>query len=152
MATIKSFEDLDIWKKAQDLGALIYDLCEINKKIATDFSFKDQIKRAALSISNNIAEGFEYNNNNDFYRFLRFAKGSCGEVRNCLLFSIRVHYANIENIEDYLSLCKTLGSQIGSLMKYIKTKKLNVKKQSKINNSQPVIYNSLPATHNPPSQ
>ncbi len=87
MATINSFEDLDIWKKAQELGKLVYDLCEANNKVAKDFSFKDQIKRAVLSISNNIAEGFEYNNNKDFVRYLRIAKGSCGEVRNCLLFS-----------------------------------------------------------------
>ena len=84
MATISSFEDLEIWKKAQELATIIYELCEINQKIARDFSFKDQIKRAALSISNNIAEGFEYSNNADFHRFLRIAKGSCGEVRNCL--------------------------------------------------------------------
>ena len=71
MATVQTFEELEIWKKAQDLGAMVYNLCEINQKIAKDFSFKDQIKRAALSISNNIAEGFEYNNNNDFYRFLK---------------------------------------------------------------------------------
>lgn len=90
MATVTSFEDLDIWKKAQELGAIVYELCELNPKIAKDFSFKDQVKRAALCISNNIAEGFEYNNNNDFHRFLRIAKGSCGEVRNCLYFFVRV--------------------------------------------------------------
>ncbi|HSN62397.1 MAG TPA: four helix bundle protein [Ferruginibacter sp.] len=57
MATIKSFEDLDIWQKAQQLAADIYLLTEQNQKISKDFSFKDQIKRAVLSISNNIAEG-----------------------------------------------------------------------------------------------
>ena len=50
MATILSFEDLEIWKKAQELATIIYQLSEINQKIAKDFSFKDQIKRAALSI------------------------------------------------------------------------------------------------------
>ena len=77
MANIHSFEELEIWKKAQAYAVIIYKLCDNN----------DKIKRAALSISNNIAEGFEYNNNNDFYRFLRIAKGSCGEVKNCLIFS-----------------------------------------------------------------
>jgi four helix bundle protein len=69
MATVHHFEDLDIWKKSQELGLMVYALCNNTKQIARDFSFKDQIKRAALSVSNNIAEGFEYNNNNDFYRF-----------------------------------------------------------------------------------
>ena len=119
MATIKSFEELEIWQKPHQLAAMIYALCEHNPKIARDFSFKDQIKRAALSISNNIAEGFEYNNNDDFYRYLRIAKGSCGEVRNCLLFSITVNYTTTEEVNLMIDLSKTLGKQIGNMMKYI---------------------------------
>lgn len=127
MATINSFEDLDIWKKAQELGAMVYKLCDNNQKIAKDFSFKDQIKRASLSISNNIAEGFEYNNNADFHRYLRIAKGSCGEVRNCLLFSIRVEYTVREDIKAEIELSITLGKQIGQLMKYLRAKVIEKK-------------------------
>lgn len=119
MATVQSFEELEIWKKAQELGALIYELCESNTKIAKDFSFKDQIKRAVLSISNNIAEGFEYNNNNDFYKFLRFSKGSCGEVRNCLLFSIKVKYTSADEINSMIEFARLLSKQIGNMMKYL---------------------------------
>jgi four helix bundle protein len=122
MATIHSFEELEIWKKEQELGAMIYKLCDENPKIAKDFSFKDQIKRAALSISNNIAEGFEYNNNADFRRYLRIAKGSCGEVRNCLLFSIRIKYTTQEEVKAEIELSISLGNQIGQMMKYLKTK------------------------------
>lgn len=124
MATVQTFEELEIWKKAQDLGAMVYNLCEINQKIAKDFSFKDQIKRAALSISNNIAEGFEYNNNNDFYRFLRISKGSCGEVRNCLLFSLKIKFTNAEDINAMVEFSRTLGSQIGNMMKYLLANKI----------------------------
>jgi four helix bundle protein len=122
MATINSFEDLDVWKKAQELGAMVYRLCDLNPKIAKDFSFKDQIKRAALSISNNIAEGFEYNNNADFHRYLRIAKGSCGEVRNCLLFSIKIQYTTPEEVKTEIELSVSLGKQIGQLMKYLRAK------------------------------
>ena len=131
MATISSFEDLEIWKKAQELATIIYELCEINQKIARDFSFKDQIKRAALSISNNIAEGFEYSNNPDFHRFLRIAKGSCGEVRNCLLFSIKINYCTTEEISDSLELSKALSRQIGAMMKYLRQKIMDKKLTSK---------------------
>ena len=127
MATIQNFEDLDIWKKAQDLGAMIYILCDANPKIYKDFSFKDQIKRAVLSISNNIAEGFEYSNNADFGRYLRIAKGSCGEVRNCLLFSIRINYCSPADVAEVIIFSKTLGKQIGSLMKYVKNNALQQK-------------------------
>ena len=131
MATISSFEYLEIWKKAQELATLIYELCEINQKIARDFSFKDQIKRAALSISNNIAEGFEYNNNADFHRFLRIAKGSCGELRNCLLFSIKINYCTTEEISNSLELSKALSRQIGAMMKYLRQKIMDKKLTSK---------------------
>ena len=129
LCTVKSFEDLEIWKKAQELGVLVYKLCETNPKIAKDFSFKDQIKRAALSISNNIAEGFEYNNNNDFCRYLRIAKGSYGEVRNCLLFSNKVGYTVAEEINELIEFCRTLGKQIGNLIKYLREKKIASLKQ-----------------------
>ena len=119
---ITCFEDLIIWQKAQELAEKIYNLAETNKFIQKDFSLKDQIRSAALSISDNIAEGFEYNNNPDFYRFLRMAKGSCGEIRNKTRFILRMKF-----IEDNvgIQLCdeaKLLGSQIGELMKKVKTR------------------------------
>ncbi len=135
MATINSFEDLEIWKKAQDLAALIFIMCDSNDKISKNFSFKDQIKRAVLSISNNIAEGFEYSNNNDFYRFLRIAKGSCGEVRNCLFFSVKVEYTKPENASSHIEYCRSLGKQIGGLMKCLRDKKNALKSLPK-NNKQ----------------
>ncbi len=119
MATVQSFEELEIWKKAQDLAAMVYGLCEVNQKIAKDFSFKDQIKRAVLSISNNIAEGFEYNNNNYFVKFLRIAKGSCGEVRNCLLFSLKVKYTTEPEVHNTIEFTRLLSKQIGSMIQYL---------------------------------
>ena len=73
---IASFEDLIIWQKAQELAVKIYDLADSNKFIVKDFTLKDQLKSAFISISDNIAEGFEYNNNPDFHRILRISKGS----------------------------------------------------------------------------
>lgn len=68
MPTIKNFEDLEIWQKAVELADELYDLC-MKDQLKRDFSFQDQLKRAELSISNNIAEGFEYNNNPDLLNF-----------------------------------------------------------------------------------
>ena len=140
MATIRSFEELDIWKKAQAYGVLIYDLTEKNEKIKRDFSFKDQVKRAALSISNNIAEGFEYNNNNDFYRFLRIAKGSCGEVRNCLIFSNNVGYSTELATKELIDSLQLLSKQIGKLMTYIHEKRVETSRL-KTRNPPPVTRN-----------
>ncbi|HET9432717.1 MAG TPA: four helix bundle protein [Chitinophagaceae bacterium] len=83
MAKIERFEDLDLWKDAVKMGVSIYKVTE-EGKMAKDFSARDQLRRAAISVSNNIAEGFEYNNNKAFVRFLMYAKGSAGELRSQL--------------------------------------------------------------------
>ncbi|HEX6891518.1 MAG TPA: four helix bundle protein [Chryseolinea sp.] len=83
MARIKRFEDLEVWKEAVKMGVSIYKVTE-EGKMARDFSARDQLRRAAISVSNNIAEGFEYNNNKAFVRFLMYAKGSAGELRSQL--------------------------------------------------------------------
>lgn len=68
MAMIERFEDLDIWKEAVAMGVQIYLITE-SGRMAKDFSARDQLRRAAISISNNIAEGFEYNSSKIFVRF-----------------------------------------------------------------------------------
>jgi len=125
---IISFEDLIVWQKAQELAVKIYQLAESNKFIKNDFTLKDQLKRSAISISDNIAEGFEYNNNSDFYRFLRIAKGSCGELRNKIVFIKRLK--NIEEIigNDLNREATMLGRQLGELLKKVKLKMASEKK------------------------
>lgn len=119
---IKYFEDLVIWQKAQDLAVKIYKLVEENEFIRKDFSLKDQFKSAVLSISDNIAEGFEYNNNPDFYRFLRISKGSCGEIRNKIHFARRLQFISKQTAHELTTEAEFLGNQIGELMKKVKQK------------------------------
>ncbi len=80
---IDKFEDVIAWQKAKELTIMIYRVFADSK----DFSFRDQIQRAAVSVVNNIAEGFERRTNNEFKHFLYMAKGSCGEVRSMLYIS-----------------------------------------------------------------
>jgi four helix bundle protein len=123
MATkITSFEDLIIWQKAQELAVKVYNLADKNKFIEKDFKLKDQLKSASISISDNIAEGFEYNNNPDFNRFLRIAKGSCGETRNKVLFARRMNYIEESEAAILNEEAKQLGKQIGELIKKVKIK------------------------------
>ena len=88
MASIKSFEELKVWQKSQDLAVVIYQQFAELK----DFGFKDQIQRAAVSISNNIAEGFDRNTNKEFARFLYIAKASTAEVKSMLYLGERLNY------------------------------------------------------------
>jgi hypothetical protein len=122
MATIKNFEDLEIWKKAIKLSDELYELCQIDF-LKKDYSTQDQLKRAALSISNNIAEGFEYNNNPDFIKFLRYSKGSCGECRSMIAFIRSKNWIDSEKYLYFHNELKLLSSQIGSFMSYLKQHK-----------------------------
>lgn len=81
MGSIAQFEDLEIWQIAKRIGVEAYRISDL-KPIKSDFGLKDQFRRAATSMSDNVAEGFEYSNNPDFIRFLIYAKGSSGEFRN----------------------------------------------------------------------
>ena len=74
------FEQLDVWKRSSRLCVDIYQLLQP----AREFGFRDQITRAALSVPSNIAEGYERDSTKEFARFLRIAKGSCGELRSQL--------------------------------------------------------------------
>lgn len=83
MGMIQTFEDLEIWKKAVKIGVEVYRITNL-PQLSKDYSANDQLRKAAISISNNIAEGFEYNNNKMFIKFLMYAKGSAGELRSQL--------------------------------------------------------------------
>ena len=86
--TVKRFEDLDVWQRAAKLSVDIYKQLSDLK----DFGFRDQITRAGLSISSNIAEGFERMSAKEKLTFLGYAKGSCGELRSQTYIGMDIGY------------------------------------------------------------
>jgi four helix bundle protein len=80
------FEDLPVWNTAIELAVQVYELTS-RAQFKSRYSLKDQIERSAVSVSNNIAEGFERGTNNELLAFIYIARGSAGEVRSmtCLL-------------------------------------------------------------------
>ncbi len=89
------FEELLVWQKSRELSKSIY-LVSKNWK---DFELKDQIRRAVVSITSNIAEGFERGSRDDFARFLYIAKGSGAEVRSQLYLALDLGYLPLEDFE-----------------------------------------------------
>jgi four helix bundle protein len=116
---IEKFENLEIWQKAIDLYVEVYHASE-NGKLAKDFSAKDQLKRAALSISNNIAEGYEYDNNPDFIKFLKYSKGSAGEVRSMFHAFHRTGQINDLEHERLVLAATEISKKINGFIKYLK--------------------------------
>ncbi len=82
---------------------------------------KDQIRRSAISISSNITEGFEYNNNKEFVKFLKYAKGSAGELRSQLYLLREVNSINQSDFNDLSEKLTSLSKKIMSFVKYLKS-------------------------------
>ncbi|MFA7298429.1 MAG: four helix bundle protein [Candidatus Absconditabacterales bacterium] len=112
------FEDMEIWKDAIQLSTLIYQITN-HSEFKKDFGLRDQIRRAANSVSSNIVEGFERQNNNEFIRFLKIAKGSCGEVRNQIYIALNVGYLEQSNFETSKNTSLILSKKISGFIKYL---------------------------------
>jgi len=109
------FENFEVYKQATNLTKNIFNL--LNKeKFKKEFELTNQLKRAVLSITNNIAEGSEYNNNAQFIRFLKYSKGSCGEVRNMLHLCLMLYE---EDTTDLINDCKLISKQLSKFIDYL---------------------------------
>lgn len=121
---IQKFEDLNIWKNSLCVTRRVYDITSIGD-FSKDFGLRDQLRRAIISISSNIVEGFEKNNNNEFIRFLKIAKGSAGEARNQLHIALVVGYISIEQFSSISQDLENLSAQIGKFIVYLEQKRRN---------------------------
>jgi four helix bundle protein len=110
---VERFEDIIAWQKAKELTQLAYKTFSNHK----DFSFKDQIQRASLSVMNNIAEGFERKSNNEFKQFLFIAKGSYGEVRSMLYLAIELQKLTKQEFSELFSLSEEISKILSGFIK-----------------------------------
>ncbi|MBW1728752.1 MAG: four helix bundle protein [Deltaproteobacteria bacterium] len=122
MPTITRFEDLDCWQQSVALATEIYEISS-EGEFAIDFGFRDQLRRAAVSISSNIAEGKERETVNEFVRFLYIAKGSAGELRTHLYVAENIGYLKRGKAEELREKAERISAMIGSLIKTLKTRR-----------------------------
>jgi four helix bundle protein len=120
MSTIREFEEIEAWARARLLVKQVYSIIG-TKPFCSDYSLKDQIKRAAVSIMSNIAEGFERDNNKEFIYFLSISKGSCGEVRSLLYVAFHQNYIAHELFEELVKSVKEIAKLINRLITYLKS-------------------------------
>lgn len=118
MAAITRFEDIEAWKKGRELRKAIYAFSK-RGEFARDFALKDQIRRAAISVTSNIAEGFERGGNKEFVQFLSNAKGSCGEVRDQLYVAIDEGYILQPDFDSLYGAALEVGRLISGFMSYL---------------------------------
>ena len=123
----RSFEEIDVWKKSRELVNFIYRMTK-NKDFSKDFSLRDQIRRAAVSVMSNIAEGFERGSNTEFIQFLYIAKGSAGEVRTQLFVALDMDYITRDEFQKGKDICMDISGQLSGLIQYLKGSRLKGEK------------------------
>ncbi|MFV8268832.1 four helix bundle protein [Flavobacterium sp. GT2N3] len=118
MGKFKSFEEINSWQKARLFNKRIYEITE-NIIFKKDFDLVRQIRRASISISSNIAEGFERNTDKEFIYFLFVSKASAAEVRSQLYLALDLNYiSKIEFDELYLNV-SDISKLLSGFIKYL---------------------------------
>ncbi len=118
MTTAKRFEDLEVWQRAKELTNFIYRLSS-SGAFARDFGLRDQMRRAAVSIMSNIAEGFESQTQVIFIQYPACAKGSAGELRAQLYVASEQEYITSDEFKSAVSLAELCGKQLARFIQYL---------------------------------
>ena len=135
MSVVRDFEELAIFQKARELSKKIYPITQ-RGEFKYDTRFVQQIRAAAGSIMDNIAEGFERTGNKEFLNFLYIAKGSCGEVRSQLIRANDLGYMTKEEYDELYSECRKLSAGIMNFIKEIRTSEYAGAKYKEFNGSK----------------
>jgi four helix bundle protein len=122
VAKIEKFEDLKCWQAARELVKMVYVACE-DGKFVKDFDTKSQIRRAALSTMNNIAEGFGRASDKEFIRFLEIAQSSAMEVKSITYVLIDLNYLSEDKIMEISKKAEETKSITLALIRYLRNKK-----------------------------
>lgn len=116
-----NFKDLIVWQKSMRLVKEVYRVVKLLPKEEL-YSLSDQIRRSAISIPSNIAEGQARNSMKEFIQFLAIAKGSKAELETQLLLCVEINYLTNSDIDKAINLIQEIGKMIYALQKSLKTK------------------------------
>jgi len=122
VSKIERFEDIQAWQEARELTKTIY-LVSSTGQWAKDFALRDQIRRAAISVMSNIAEGFDRQGDAEFGRFLSIAKGSASEVKAQLYVALDQGYIDKTSFDSLYELCDKVVRFLGGFIRYLSGKK-----------------------------
>jgi four helix bundle protein len=131
MSTIRRFEEIEAWQTARQLTKTVYEL-SAGGSFARDFGLRDQMRRAAVSIMSNIAEGFESRTSGLFLELLGRAKGSAGELRAQFYVASDAGYLTKEEFVALFALCEKCSGQISLFMLYLKRLNVGMFKRSNV--------------------
>ncbi|QYJ69006.1 four helix bundle protein [Flavobacterium litorale] len=119
MAKLNSFEEIIAWQKSRELNAEIYKVTNENVLFAKDYGLRDQIRKASISITSNIAEGFERETTKEFIRFLYIAKASAGEFRSQLYLASDLNYISNDEFKKLNVKINDISKLLSGFIKYL---------------------------------
>ena len=120
-AEVRSFRDLIVWQKAMNLVERVYQLSNLFPS-EERYALTSQIRRAAVSVPSNIAEGYGRHSTSDYIRFLQISLGSLNELQTQLELAVRLGFSSAEQIEDALELCAEIEKMLVALIKKLRAK------------------------------
>ena len=124
LGTARTFEDLWIWQQARCLVKDVYLDFDGRSNARRDFKFRDQVQAAAISVMNNIAEGFERTTDGEFARFLDIAKGSCGELRSMYYAAQDLDYVTPQTADLRRHTAKRISAGIAGLTAHLRSSRV----------------------------
>ena len=119
---IERFEDLEAWQQARKLTNMIYDMVEANR-FSRDFRLRDQMTGAAVSVMNNIVEGFTGQSDREFIKFLGYARRSTGEVQTCLYVALDRNYISQSAFLQAYDQAEKTRKIIDGFLRYLRSSK-----------------------------
>jgi len=115
-STINRFEDLEVWKEGMQLAMRVYQSMENSR----DFGLRDQMRRAAVSVPSNIAEGYERGSNKEFVQFLNYSRGSSGELRTQVYLASKLGVIDPQTTSELIEKSRKVSAM---LHKYVQVRK-----------------------------
>ena len=121
---INYFEDLECWQESRKLVNMVYDTTRSKKSFQSDYRLRDQSTGAAISIMNNISEGWASQSNAEFIRFLTYSRRSCAEVQNCFYVAVDQEYVDQNTLDKINKQAQKVMMIIDGLLRYLRSQNI----------------------------
>jgi four helix bundle protein len=130
MTTVRRFEDLHTWQSARELVKMVYEITNL-PAFSRDFGLRDQIRRAAVSVMSNIAEGFSAGSDAEFVKFLGYARRSNSEAQSQCYAALDQKYITEERFQEIYTKANMIERQINTLISYLQSSKNTGRRSAK---------------------
>ena len=122
MPLVKRFEDIQAWQEARSVTQRVYKLTQ-DPEFRRDYGLVDQIRRASVSVMNNIVEGFDSGSSAEFVRFLGYARRSGSEVQSCLYVALDQRYVSQTKFQEMYESVERARSLIAGFIRYLRQRR-----------------------------